>query len=552
NDLGNGNLAFVASSQATGLTIPEGKGRIDFLVGDIRDKTFDIAWHKKLGGTMDDVPRSMAVLDDGSLIVAGYTESQDKDVVGNKGRADAWVVRLTAVNEWQNSTSAAFTIVDSRIAARNIDIGRCQVAQQKDSVLSAFLVNEGLQQCKIERVELVGTDAQAFQVVSEVAPHFIPAGGRQDVEVRFKPDQARRFEAILRILTQSDTLDQIVTGDGIDPGLLVVVPFIDFGEKNVGTEHDESMVALVRNAGTKPLSVTSIRSGPPNTGDFTIVSGAGGTVLSPGQRHLVDLRFSPLTWQRVCGTLLVDHDGPGSPAVIRLFGRGVADTIRMTVALNAIEAAVGEHVDVVLSVPESVGLDLPSAPTNFTATIELPSTMIHVTHPAYTCVAVDSETCRLTVSGTRGEGSTLLTIPAVATLGTTDYASLRLASFTWLETLHASKIKLVDGSMRITDICDEGAPRLFIPSGDRYSLACRPNPVESTAEIHFGVAESGPISIEVLDRSGRVVITPVTEQHVQPGVYVRHVNARMLSAGPYIVVLRGANATLHTRMDVAR
>ncbi len=58
------------------------------------DRRGKIIWQKCLGGSSDDYAHSVAPAPDGGYIVAGYTYSNDGDVLGNHGGADFWVVRL--------------------------------------------------------------------------------------------------------------------------------------------------------------------------------------------------------------------------------------------------------------------------------------------------------------------------------------------------------------------------------------------------------------------------------------------------------------------------
>ncbi|MFI5219104.1 MAG: T9SS type A sorting domain-containing protein [Bacteroidia bacterium] len=58
------------------------------------DSVGNIEWQKCLGGTYDDVLSSVIETTQNELILAGFTESNDGDVVGNHGGNDAWVVKL--------------------------------------------------------------------------------------------------------------------------------------------------------------------------------------------------------------------------------------------------------------------------------------------------------------------------------------------------------------------------------------------------------------------------------------------------------------------------
>jgi hypothetical protein len=67
-----------------------------------------IQWQKCLGGTDRDAAVSSKQTTDGGFIVAGYTISNDGDVVGNHGSIDCWVVKLSpfvGIDEIDNSVS---------------------------------------------------------------------------------------------------------------------------------------------------------------------------------------------------------------------------------------------------------------------------------------------------------------------------------------------------------------------------------------------------------------------------------------------------------------
>jgi len=76
------------------------------------DSTGNITWEKTLGGTGDDVAKSIQQTQDGGYIIAGYSSSTDGDVtVNHGGNNDYWVVKLAPETgtstppaiEWQKS-----------------------------------------------------------------------------------------------------------------------------------------------------------------------------------------------------------------------------------------------------------------------------------------------------------------------------------------------------------------------------------------------------------------------------------------------------------------
>ncbi len=65
----------------------------------------EIDWQKSLGGSGGDYAMSIQQTTDGGYIIAGYSNSNDKDVSGNNGSDDYWIVKLTSagVIDWQKS-----------------------------------------------------------------------------------------------------------------------------------------------------------------------------------------------------------------------------------------------------------------------------------------------------------------------------------------------------------------------------------------------------------------------------------------------------------------
>jgi hypothetical protein len=64
-----------------------------------------VLWQKTIGGSESDYAYSIQATPDGGYITAGYTYSNNGDVSGNHGDADAWIVKLSSTGaiEWQKA-----------------------------------------------------------------------------------------------------------------------------------------------------------------------------------------------------------------------------------------------------------------------------------------------------------------------------------------------------------------------------------------------------------------------------------------------------------------
>ncbi len=81
-------------------------GEVDFWIVKLNGSG-NIQWQKSLGGSDRDGAESIQQTTDGGYIVAGYTESNDGDVLGNHyhGQEDYWIVKLdgSGTIQWQKS-----------------------------------------------------------------------------------------------------------------------------------------------------------------------------------------------------------------------------------------------------------------------------------------------------------------------------------------------------------------------------------------------------------------------------------------------------------------
>ena len=73
--------------------------------GTINAQSSFIQWQKSLGGTGGDIALSISQTPDGGFIIAGLSQSNDGDVIGNHGAADYWIVKLNSFGDtlWTNS-----------------------------------------------------------------------------------------------------------------------------------------------------------------------------------------------------------------------------------------------------------------------------------------------------------------------------------------------------------------------------------------------------------------------------------------------------------------
>ena len=428
-------------------------------------------------------------------------------------------------------------------AAASTVVLRCAA----DTVGEVIVRNTGTDTLRITSSTITGPEASEYRLLSPL-PVAVAEGDsvRLSYQLRSTGFGLRRADLVLVTnVTANDSIYTIPLQVRVEN---VNVSFdrdtVDLGDVDASTMVDTSVVLM--NTGT--ITTTF---GMKATGGLEVL---GNSSLVANSSSVVALRIKTSGQSSAIAEQVVVTDSIcGRSDTLVIIGRSVVpDTVRVIVYLPDITARAGETIPLALLLKNADRLSFEGAPVNFTSTIALNPNVVHVTDPSLTCQQVDANTCRYVLTGRRTGDSVLMQIPAMATLGNTDRSPLQIISFDWLDSLVAADVTTRDGSIMLTDICEEGGVRLFVPGGAKFSLATRPNPASSTMELHYGLAEPTDVNIRIVDYTGQTVLTPVQEPLLQPGAYVRSVDVSALAPGPYIVVLTSANISLQTRMDVVR
>ncbi|MEO8148173.1 MAG: T9SS type A sorting domain-containing protein [Bacteroidia bacterium] len=119
--------------------------------------TGTIEWQKSLGGTNDDRANSIIQTFDSGYIVAGFSNSNDGDVIGNHGDYDYWVVKLNSSGSIQWQKSLGGTDDDEASSIIQISDSGYVVAGYTFSNDSDVMFNHGGFDCWIVKLDTLGT-----------------------------------------------------------------------------------------------------------------------------------------------------------------------------------------------------------------------------------------------------------------------------------------------------------------------------------------------------------------------------------------------------------
>lgn len=483
------------------------------------------------------------------------------------GSKDSTVIVWELENPDSTSTGPAsdvsdnlWAIVTAEVTSRDVDFGQVLVGTSVDSTLTAYIRNTGGIPVEVTGMRVTGADNFQFQIVSGVPPYTIPPGGTETIELSFSPNAIRRFNAQLEIGTNIDTLVQNLTGEGVAPLLRVRTTIVDFGRVEVGDFKDSIVTAVITNVGTSSVAITSTEQLGPNMDAFSILSGGGAFTLGPNESRTLSLRFAPLESGRTNGSIGFRFNGPGSPALVMLFGEGYCPaTIARAVARTGdTTAAPGDSVmlpftisplDPLAPSPPAPALD----PLDFTATFSFNKSLLAPVDRS-TVTAEGDSTVSAAFAGTWDPMDNTIvwqTPPQfIAGLGNAELTRVTLERIDWSRGCPPD-IALNNGTFRLDSLCREGVTRLFNATGALKLEPAQPNPSTTHLTLRFELIESGRTRLYVAGMNGEIV-RQVLDQEMAGGGYTAEIDVSTWAQGSYVVVLQTPTAQLSRMIQVVR
>jgi gliding motility-associated-like protein len=128
----DGGYIIAGASSSVGCELSGNHGEFDFWVVKLNSKG-DMQWQKMYGGSKTEIAYSISQSADGGYFVAGITSSNDGDVSGNHGDIDYWIIKIDAVGKliWQKTLGGTQQDICKSIRASSD--GGCIVTGTSDS-----------------------------------------------------------------------------------------------------------------------------------------------------------------------------------------------------------------------------------------------------------------------------------------------------------------------------------------------------------------------------------------------------------------------------------
>jgi hypothetical protein len=471
----------------------------------------------------------------------------DGDSIKSEGANDIFIWKLGR-NSFQSDTSdASFSILMPQIISHNIDMGKVLVQNDKDSIIQTFISNIGTSPIRVDAIDITGPNKLDFNVVSGIPPFEIAPGSVQNIEFNFNPSSTGVKDATVSVITQASSISQSLSGEGIVPTIKLTSDLIDFGQIAIGSFKDTTITVAIQNNGTVAVDFNSASQLGPDKTQFSVQSGGSAFTLAPGASQTVTLRFAPKFIGRTSGRIGFDYNGPGSPAVLNLFGQGLGGLVRM---LDD-SAYSGQHRDVPLILEKVPVSSVQSVATNFKARVLYDKTVLY---PTDNTIEQGVRYDTVTLTGSLGIDEVIARIPFIAMLGMSQISPMSIVDFQWLDASGNPAdfdVETESGTFKVLDICDQGGKRLYDPDGKVVMSSIVPNPTSNSAHIEIQTIEKGRTELTVTNLLGQTVAT-LFDGEIEPGIHDFQLSTTNLSAGSYFLTLRTPTVRKIQRLDIAK
>ena len=149
----DGNYLIVGDSRSNDQDVSNSKGAADMWLIKISGSG-NLIWEKSFGGSSFDVTRNISPTADGGFLLSGSSRSQDGDVETNKGQNDVWIVKIDNSGniEWQKTVGGSD--IDFAYNAVELNNGDIIVVGESNSNDGDILENKGFTDILITKIKV--------------------------------------------------------------------------------------------------------------------------------------------------------------------------------------------------------------------------------------------------------------------------------------------------------------------------------------------------------------------------------------------------------------
>ncbi len=435
-----------------------------------------------------------------------------------------------------DTSDALWSIVRPQLKARDVDMRTVRIGEKRDSLVLDLATCSSVIGGQADTMWIEGANASDFDVHYATLPMPITMARPLQAEFTFTPRATGPRTATCVIVSHTDTLRSILTGNGVTPSLALETTIIDLGAHVIGTPFD-SVVAAVRNIAPTPVNIIAACIIGPDSVQLSLggVLCSSGSVLAPTSTLPIALRYTPRFIGRT--STLVQFNTTEATEPLRALV--VATGIGPSVAVRSDSGMPGDKRPLTLVMRGMRGGATGGTPLRYRASVSYDASIL------VTSSSTVSRTGLATTSFTgtwNGADSIVGTVPATLTLGRADSTVVALTDFTWLDDMGDPldlDVLLEPGVYKLLGLCKEKGTRFFDP--EARITAAMVYQRNDAAGVDITSTHGGSIDCTVHTMDGRLVAShPLL---FAEGTTHFDVSLAALPHGVYLARLGGTNAT---------
>ncbi|MEI6089226.1 MAG: choice-of-anchor D domain-containing protein [bacterium] len=292
-------------------------------------------WDAQTGEELQTLQMNLAYLSQPRLSTLDWSKDGSRVLtISEDATAKIWLADVPNITIQEDQSDKTFSIVAPNAKTIDVDMKQCLIGSKKDSLITNFIINTGLYKFRVNDIYFTGTDAGAFKVISGIPEYQLTPGKSKTTGFRFNPTREGIHTATINIVTQWDTLQQSIQGEGVPPKLQIISDTLDFGKIEIGTAKTFQDTVLIKNISNSDLTIKNVVQLGPDKTQFEILNGGGPFTLQQDETRKLTIRFKPINIGRTSNFLGFEYDGLGTPAKVQLYGEGVNNKPKLESNIN--------------------------------------------------------------------------------------------------------------------------------------------------------------------------------------------------------------------------
>ena len=259
-----------------------------------------------------------------------------------------------------------------------------------------------------------------------------------------------------------------------------------------------------------------------------VVAGSGGTTASG--RYSLRGTVSQTAAARVASSSSDRHD-------IGFWYRAYQTEVVARVSIPHLEAEVGTRVTVPITLTTTASRT-PFFERSYRARIRFNGTLLRASGSTPACTWEEDD-CVLELTGVARQDGVLAELEFIVALGNAESTPIAIESFEWGQKREDERITTYrdNGELTLLGVCREGGEIRLIRSGSFLSrLRVWPNPVTTQGTAEVVSAETGPVTVLLVDMLGNTVATLVDQHAEAQRLYQVALDLSGISSGSYHLV----------------